>query len=85
MARARQVRLLEGVGYVSAVLVGAACATELEVLRLFHVAGLMFGLIVVVRLLAMNLLLRTAMLGESETPLPEGRPGTETEVKETQG
>ena len=49
------VTFLEGLGYTAALMIGAAGLTEDQALRFFNVAGLVFGLIAIVRLLAMNI------------------------------
>jgi len=73
----KTIGLLEGLGYVSAIMVAAAGFTQYEALRFFNVAGLVFGLIAVVRLLGLNLRVRIAAGETGEVPLPEPRLGTE--------
>lgn len=69
------VSFLEGLGYTAAVMVGAAGLTEQEALRIFNVTGLVFGLIAVVRLLAINIRMRSLGQLSSEDSLPQPRPG----------
>lgn len=50
----RKLRSLEGLGYVAALMIGLAGLTDLEVLRYFNILGLVFAIIVIVRLMVMN-------------------------------
>ena len=84
MGTLRQIRILEGLGYVAALMIGAAGFTDRTELRWFNIAGLMFGLIAVVRLLGVNMELRLSLLSGSEKGLPEPEPGMETEEQEEQ-
>ena len=53
------IRVLEGLGYVSAFMIAVGGVTDLEVLRYFNVIGLFFAIIVLIRL-------TTAVARESE-------------------
>lgn len=83
MVRDEQVRALEGVGYVSAVMIAAAGFTDSASLRLFNVGGLVFGLIAVVRLLGLSLRVRLAALDASRGELPEPRQEEHTEEQDS--
>jgi hypothetical protein len=50
-----KLRTLEGLGYVAATMIGAAGLSDDEALRIFNVLGLVFAIIVIVRLMVMNI------------------------------
>lgn len=68
----KSVTFLEGLGYTAALMIGAAGLTEEQALRCFNVAGLVFGLIAIVRLLAMNI--KAGRPAPGLTPLPPRLP-----------
>jgi hypothetical protein len=51
----RKLRALEGLGYVAAVMIGLGGVAELEALRYFNLLGLVFAVIVIIRLMVMNI------------------------------
>jgi hypothetical protein len=55
MHRIRRLRVLEGVGYVAAVMIGAGAVGDAKALRCFNVMGLVFAVIVILRLMVMNM------------------------------
>ena len=60
MKGSKRLRLLEGMGYVAAVLIGIGGLMDLldrstTVMRTFNIFGLVFGVIVIVRLIVMNI------------------------------
>jgi len=75
----RTIRILEGLGYTSAMMIACAGFTRLEALRLFNIAGLVFGLIAIIRLQAINLRLRLIGLelaqAQAEVPRPRETKG----------
>ena len=58
MEEKKRIRTLEGLGYCSAVMIVASLLGRDEVLHYFYYSGLTLGLIVIVRLLAINALAR---------------------------
>lgn len=75
MTAEKKLRALEGLGYVAAVLIGAGGITKSVVLDYFNVLGLMFAVIVIVRLMVMDISTR-------RTPtLFEGGEGGEAETE----
>ena len=66
MVDEKTLRAIEGLGYCSAVLIGAAGVSEAPGLKLFHVAGVTIGLVVIVRLLALNAVDRAMDEGPAE-------------------
>lgn len=67
--KAATIRFLEGLGYTAAVMIGAAGLTQQEALRTLNVAGLVFGVIAIVRLLAIN-----ARMGHFADDVPPSPP-----------
>ena len=55
MADDKSLHVLEGLGYCAAVLIGVSGLGDSQALKLFHVAGLIIALVVIVRLLSMNI------------------------------
>jgi hypothetical protein len=49
-----KLRFLEGVGYVAAFMIGLGGLTDVQVLRYFNILGLVFAIIVIIRLMVMN-------------------------------
>lgn len=54
MDEEKRVRTLEGLGYCAALMIVASVLGDNEVLRYFYYCGLALGLIVIVRMLALN-------------------------------
>lgn len=52
----RKLRALEGLGYVAAVMIGVGGIVDDEVTRIFNVLGLVFAIIVIVRLMVMQII-----------------------------
>jgi hypothetical protein len=50
----KKLRALEGVGYVAAFMIGLGGLTDVTVLRYFNILGLVFAIIVIIRLMVMN-------------------------------
>ena len=50
----RKVRILEGLGYAAALMVGVGSLTDVRVLDYFNALGLVFAIVVIVRLMVMN-------------------------------
>jgi hypothetical protein len=50
-----KLRALEGLGYVAAFMIGVGGLVETEFVAKFNILGLVFAIIVIVRLLAMNI------------------------------
>jgi hypothetical protein len=50
----RKLRFLEGLGYVAAFMIGLGGLTDVQVLRYFNILGLVFAIIVIIRLMVMN-------------------------------
>jgi len=67
----RTIRILEGLGYTSAMMIACAGFTRSEALRLFNIAGLVFGLIAIIRLQAINLRLRLIGLELAQVDVPK--------------
>ena len=65
----RKLRILEGLGYTAAVLVGLAALTNWKVFEKLEIIGLVFGIIVIVRLLVFNAALAAG--GQDIGPLAE--------------
>jgi thiosulfate reductase cytochrome b subunit len=55
MVEEKSLHVLEGLGYCAAVLIGVSGLGDSQALRLFHVAGLIIALVVIVRLLSMSI------------------------------
>jgi len=53
----RKLRILEGLGYIAAFMIGVGAIVESESLRYFNALGLVFAIIVIVRLMVMNIAL----------------------------
>ena len=51
----RKLRFLEGLGYVAAFMIGVGGLTNVKVLVYFNVLGLVFAIIVIIRLMVMNI------------------------------
>jgi len=49
-----KLRFLEGLGYVAAFMIGLGGLTDVQVLRYFNILGLVFAIIVIIRLMVMN-------------------------------
>lgn len=76
MERTKRLRILEGLGYVSAMMVAAGGILDQQVLRLVHLFGLVFAIIAIVRLMVMNI-----RLGESVSLFePMGKVNAELEL-----
>ncbi len=58
MSEERKVRSLEGLGYVAAFMIGVGGIVNVKALAYFNVLGLVFAIIVIVRLMVMNIDLR---------------------------
>lgn len=58
MHEQRKLRALEGLGYVAALMIGVGGMTDVEALNYFNVLGLVFAIIVIIRLMVMNIDLR---------------------------
>lgn len=67
--KAATIRFLEGLGYTAAIMIGAAGLTQEEALRTLNVAGLVFGVVAIVRLLALN-----ARMGHFREDVPPSPP-----------
>jgi hypothetical protein len=52
----KTLRALEGLGYVAAVMIGVGGLVNNEVTRIFNVLGLVFAVIVIVRLMVMQIM-----------------------------
>ena len=50
-----KLRALEGLGYVAAFMIGVGGLVDAEFVQRFNILGLVFAIIVIVRLLAMNI------------------------------
>lgn len=50
-----KLRALEGLGYVAAFMIGVGGLIDVKLLERFNILGLVFAIIVIVRLLAMNI------------------------------
>jgi hypothetical protein len=60
MTTSKRLRTLEGLGYVAAILIGVGGLTDIlgktsRVMKTFNIIGLVFGVIVIVRLIVMNI------------------------------
>jgi len=60
MTTLKRLRTLEGLGYVAAILIGVGGLTDIlgktsRVMKTFNIIGLVFGVIVIVRLVVMNI------------------------------
>jgi len=74
-----KLRALEGLGYVAAFMIGVGGLVDAQFVQKFNILGLVFAIIVIVRLLAMNISLGLVQrlydmpfgAGDSETT--EGR------------
>ncbi len=51
----RKLRYLEGLGYVAALMIGLGGITDVKVLKYFNILGLVFAIIVIIRLMVMNI------------------------------
>ncbi len=51
----RKLRFLEGLGYVAAFMIGLGGLTDVQVLKYFNILGLVFAIIVIIRLMVMNI------------------------------
>ncbi len=51
----RRLRALEGLGYVAAVMIGLGGLSDLESVKYLNVLGLVFAVIVIIRLMVMNI------------------------------
>jgi hypothetical protein len=51
----RKLRALEGLGYVAALMIGLGGLADAQALRYFNILGLVFAIVVIVRLLVMNI------------------------------
>jgi hypothetical protein len=50
-----KLRALEGLGYVAAFMIGVGGLVDVQFVQKFNILGLVFAIIVIVRLLAMNI------------------------------
>ncbi len=74
---------LEGLGYTAAIMIGVAGWTRIESLYYFNVAGLVFGIIVIVRLLVMNARIALGYRYLTQAPEASGsNPGGQAEHEE---
>lgn len=55
MSHKKKLRVLEALGYTSAMMVAVGGALDQRVLRIIHLFGLVFAVIVIVRLMVMNI------------------------------
>jgi len=55
MSEDGKLRALEGLGYVGALMIGIGSLSSISALRYFNVFGLVFAIIVIVRLMVMGL------------------------------
>jgi len=55
MSELKRLRSLEGLGYLAAFMIGVGGLLDKEALAYFNVLGLVFAIIVIVRLLVMNI------------------------------
>lgn len=53
----KKLRALEGLGYVAAFMIGLGGLTDAKALDYFNILGLVFAIVVIVRLLVMNIAL----------------------------
>ena len=51
----KKLQILEGLGYVAAIMIAVGGITDIRALRYFNVLGLVFAIIVIVRLMSMNI------------------------------
>ncbi len=66
----KRLRVLEGLGYASAMMVAVGGVLDQQVLRLIHLFGLVFAVIAIVRLMVMNVRLgQAAMLFDSSNSM----------------
>lgn len=77
--KATTIRFLEGLGYTAAIMIGAAGLTQEEALRTLNVAGLVFGVVSIVRLLAINARMGHFRKDAPPTPPPLNESRTEQE------
>ena len=75
-----KLRALEGLGYVAAFMIGVGGLVDAQFVQKFNILGLVFAIIVIVRLLAMNISLGLvqrlydAPFSTTESDTTEGRP-----------
>ena len=55
MSDMRKLRTLEGLGYLAALMIGVGGLMDTQALRYFNALGLVFSIIIIVRLLVMNI------------------------------
>ena len=60
MSSESKLRVLEGLGYVSAFMIGVGGIVDSKALDYFNALGLVFAIIVIVRLMVMNIMLGAA-------------------------
>ena len=58
MSEERKLRSLEGLGYVAAFMIGVGGITEVKALDYFNALGLVFAIVVIVRLMVMSIEMR---------------------------
>jgi len=58
MSEERKLRSLEGLGYVAAFMIGVGGITEVKALDYFNALGLVFAIVVIVRLMVMTIEMR---------------------------
>jgi len=81
MSEDAKLRALEGLGYVGALMIGVGSIfSRFEALRYFNIFGLVFSIIVIVRLMVMGL--RLGRPGALFRPGLEGDDGLDTETLE---
>jgi hypothetical protein len=51
----RKLRSLEGLGYIAAFMIGLGGLTDAKALDYFNILGLVFAIIVIIRLMVMNI------------------------------
>jgi len=74
MSEEKKVRSLEGLGYIAAFMIGVGGIIDVEALTYFNVLGLVFAIIVIVRLMVMNIDLKIMQ------KLYEPPPGTDSDL-----
>jgi hypothetical protein len=72
----RKLRFLEGLGYVAAFMIGVGGLYKTEILAYFNVVGLVFAIIVIVRLMVMSISMGLVQR-LYEPPADEDSPTTE--------
>ena len=84
MASRMTIRFVEGLGYVGAAMIGLAGLTKEPLLRYFLVAGVVFCIIAVVRLLVINALAQAERRAEEAAEVQRKARRRELREEETQ-